>query len=242
MGDMTVISSLAEQAKALDASLDHWNTWTLVALGATAVAALLLVITTRFALTRAKDLAEVQRQLLASDLKDKDVEIAKAKKSAAEATDRAEAERLARLELERQLAPRRLTGPQRDLITKILSARKDAVAIVSTVLDGEGSDLADDLDAAIKAAHWETLRIRNHISDRRGLRLGTVAGTTLAGTAELAHALHASGVQYESASFTAGDATTSPPFQTGVIYLVVERKPEPKSSGIDAGSPAASGK
>jgi hypothetical protein len=155
-------------------------------------------------------------------------DIAAASQRAAEANEKAESEKLARVKLERQLSPRRLTGAQKETFTSLLAAHPDAVAIVSTILDGEGSDFADDFDMALKAAHWQTLKIKNHISDKYGVRLGTVAGTTLPGTRRLQDALTAIGVPYEQATFSPDDHTISPWFQGGVIYLVIERRPEPK--------------
>jgi len=108
-------------------------------------------------LVRARELDDKQTELikakdadLADNLKAKDVRIAESERKAAGARERTEYERTARLALQRQLAARRLTGSQKDELSRALRGRPDAVAIVSTMLDGEGSDLADDFEAAIR--------------------------------------------------------------------------------------------
>jgi hypothetical protein len=55
-----------------------------------------------------------------------------------------------------------------------------------------------------------------------------VAGTTLPITKQLEHALSVIGVSFENASFSVDDRSTSPWFQSGVLYLVIERKPDIK--------------
>jgi len=133
---------------------------------------------------------------------------------------------IALLELLKSMEPRRLTGVQKEVLTKLLKEHPDSVAIVSTIMDGEGSDFADDFESALHAATWQTMRIKNHISIKTGILIGCVAGTVLPGAKRLADALHAAGVRYEDATFSSDDHSTSPWFQSGVIYLVIERKPE----------------
>jgi transposase len=153
---------------------------------------------------------------------------ATAEQRAAEAVKRAEEERTERLKLQASLQPRRLTGAQKETLAKLLTGSAGAIAIVSTMLDGEGSDFANDFESAFKAANWQTMRISNHISEKRGVRVGTVAGTTLPITKQLEHALSVIGVSFENASFSVDDRSTSPWFQSGVLYLVIERKPDIK--------------
>src|SRR5215472_16135374 len=62
----------------------------------------------------------------------------------AEATERAEAEMIARIKLEAKLAPRRLSGEDTDKMVAILSKIPPVpVAIVSRLLDSEGKDFAN---------------------------------------------------------------------------------------------------
>lgn len=233
---MSDIESLTSRAKELNHALDWWNIAMVWALVFAAIAAVGVVVTTRLALLRAKQVGDAQAQLLkakddelTSDLREKDLKIAEAGRKAAEAAERAENERAARLRLQAQLVARRLTGEQKHALAQLLRPHPGAVAIVSTITDGEGSDFADDFEAAIKAANWATVRIKNDISSRYGILLGTVAGTTLPGTTQIGTALTAIGVTYEHATFNADDHSISPWFQAGVIYLVIEHRPEPKA-------------
>jgi hypothetical protein len=126
------IQSLTLRAQDLTRSVDAWNTAMIWVLVLAAMAAIAVVVVTRIVLTRAKQLADVQEELirakdkqLALDLKDKDLkiseagekaataetkaegfrlDIAKANERAAEANRIAEQERLARLKLEASLA------------------------------------------------------------------------------------------------------------------------------------------
>lgn len=84
-----------------------------------AFAAIAVVITTRIGITRAKQLSDVQGELikakdgqLAIDLRDKDIKIADAIQRAAEADEKAERERLARVKIEEKLTPRSITKEQ----------------------------------------------------------------------------------------------------------------------------------
>jgi hypothetical protein len=239
-GHMASIEELTTTVKTLGAAVDRWNSAMTAALVLAALAAIAVVVTTRLALVRARELGDKQTELikakdadLADNLKAKDVRIAESERKAAEARERTEHERTARLALQRQLAARRLTGSQKDELSRALRGRPDAVAIVSTMLDGEGSDLADDFEAAIRQAGWQVQRIKNHISNQHGMRLGSVEGTNLIGTKDLARALGQIGIQVSAATFRDGDASTSPPFQSKVIYLVIDRKPEPRSADLE---------
>ena len=188
-----------------------------------------LITTRRINELQAEKLREFDRELTGAktQLGKQQEATADAERQSAEAKERAESERIARIRLEQQIAARRLSGTQKETLIKLLAPHPDSVAIVSTMLDGEGSDLADDFDAALGAARWHTMRIRNHISSGFGVSIGTVAGTVLPGTKRLADGLTAIGVRHRTVNFKEGDASTSPPFQSGVIYLVIERRPEP---------------
>lgn len=131
------------------------------------------------------------------------------------------------LELRKQSEARRLTGEQKSELVKLLSGGNEGVAIVSPMADPEASDFADDFDSALQAAHWDTLRIRNRISTKFGVAVVTVEGTVLSRTKRLSDALTSVGIPHDVTTFKAGDASTSPPFQAGYLYLVIEHKPLP---------------
>ncbi len=121
--------------------------WALVI---TALAAIFVAVTTYMELMGARQLAQIQDELIQAkdkqlglDLKDKDSKIADAQKSASEANQRAteatlasERERGARLALERQVTPRRLTGEQKAILVKLLKSQVGGVTIVSSAFDG----------------------------------------------------------------------------------------------------------
>ncbi|HYK58145.1 MAG TPA: hypothetical protein VEV85_01835 [Bryobacteraceae bacterium] len=79
------IQSLTLRVNALNQSVDWWNTAMVWALVFAALAAVAVVVTTRVALMRAKELGDVQAELIQAkdrqltlDLKDKDSKIAQA--------------------------------------------------------------------------------------------------------------------------------------------------------------------
>lgn len=129
------------------------------------------------------------------------------------------------LKLRKESEPRRLTGEQREKLTKLLTGDPGAIVIVSTLLDRESSDFADDFNMAFKNAHWETLRIVNHASRKYGVSIGTVAGTKILDTKLVSDALLAIGVSHAEVSFDSNDHTMTPWFESGVLYLVIEGKP-----------------
>lgn len=137
------------------------------------------------------------------------------------------------LELRAQVAPRRLSGKQKAELAALLAGEgRNGVAIVSPMMDGEASDFADDFKSAVETAHWETLRIVNRISSKFGLAVVTCEGTgepVLALAKRLDDALNSVGIAHEVTTFKNEDASTSPPFQTGYLYLVVEHKPLPNA-------------
>ena len=133
------------------------------------------------------------------------------------------------LTLRGQAEPRRLTGSQKEELAKNLSGLgRDGLTIVTPIMDGEAADFADDFKSAVESAKWQTLRITNRISSKYGVAVVTCEGTpepVLAMAKKLSDALSKVGVAHESLTFKNGDASTSPAFQAGYLYLVVEHKP-----------------
>jgi hypothetical protein len=92
----TTIQSLADRVRQLGQAVEWWNGAMIWALVFAALAAIAVVVTTRVALTRAKQLVDVQDELLRvkddelkRDLKSKDLQIQEAAQKASEANDRA---------------------------------------------------------------------------------------------------------------------------------------------------------
>jgi len=135
------------------------------------------------------------------------------------------------LRLIKEIAPRRLTGEQKAALSKVLSNKFGAVVIVSSLMDNESADFADDLDSAIRGANWQTLRIRNHLGNRYGVFVGTFEGTELPYAIEakrLGDALISIGISCEIRIFNQSDKTkTTPVFKPDMPYLVIEHKPPP---------------
>ena len=108
-----------------------------------------------------------------------------------------------RLELEQRAQPRRLTGDQRQSLVELLSGKVGGVTIVSSLVDAESSDYANDFDAAIREAGWNTLRIKNRTVLAYGVSIATVEGTEPLQHAQwLSDALKAIGVQHEIRSIS----------------------------------------
>lgn len=135
------------------------------------------------------------------------------------------------LELQRQAEPRRLSHGQKSELGSLLTGRgPNGVAIVTPLMDGEASDFADDFKSAVEAANWQTVRILNRISGKYGVAVVTCEGTqgpVLLLAKRLSDALSAAGIVHTSETFKDGDASTSPAFQAGYLYLVIEHKPLP---------------
>jgi hypothetical protein len=158
------------------------------------------------------------------------VEIAQLHKETAAANESAEKERLARIELEQQLVPRRLTANQRERLVGSLHGFTGGVTIVSPMLDPEATDFGDDFEVALKAAGWETLRIRDFITVKTGVSVGAFIGSgPLPGIRRLHEALNAAGIANNEVVIGEDEEqSTAPNFQAGYIYLLVKRKAQPQ--------------
>jgi hypothetical protein len=248
---MSEIETLTTRIADLTRSVDLWNTVMLWALAIAAIAGLFAVLATRKVVTLSGKLSTAQDSLgsakdrqLQTDLKNKDVEIGKlklrsdtaeagvatAEADAAKATEKAEAERLARRKLEAQIAPRRLTGEQKSRLSDRLKQNPGNIVIVSAILDGESSDFANDLNDVFTTSGWKTLRYSNRITEERGILIGTVEGTKDGGEAEeIKEILATVDIEARPSSFKSDDHTTSPWFEKGVLYLVINHKPDVKT-------------
>jgi hypothetical protein len=176
------IQALTIRTRDLYQSLDFWNTAMVWALVFAAVAATAVVVTTRFALTRSKQLAAAQDELirakdaqLALDLKEKDVKIAQAGRDAAEANRIAEHERLARLQLEARLADRTLTAAQQARIaSRLRGFGPQTIDVIVVGTTPEVSRITDAIVAAIRQAGWA---VGNVGSPLAGAAAGVLIGT-----------------------------------------------------------------
>jgi hypothetical protein len=250
--NVSEIQSLASRAQELERSLNDLNSWYVGLVFLTVLLAAAVFLVQFLVIRKSRELAQTQSLLLASkdaqlaeDLRNKDLKIGEAQREAGGANERAGQanESAKKLEqenlllqaevftLRKQTEPRRLAGSQRDKLTELLKRHIDGVAVVSAMADPESNDFADDLDTALHDAQWETLRIRNRISSAYGVSVGVVpGGVARPGAKILRDALTAIGIPCEPFTFKNGDASTSPAFQAGYIYLVIEHKPQPMIS------------
>lgn len=67
--------------------------------------------------------------------------------------------KLERLDIEKELAPRRLSLREKVQISITLSNAPDSVVIIAPPFDEEASDFADDIEFALKEARWQTSRV-----------------------------------------------------------------------------------
>ncbi|HZM06008.1 MAG TPA: hypothetical protein VFC44_23650 [Candidatus Saccharimonadales bacterium] len=138
----------------------------------------------------------------------------------------------ANLELYRQIMPRRLTGDQRAAFSKQLSGSPWVIGVVSEIMDGESSDFADDIDAALRDANWQTLRIRNCLLPWNGVFVAELAGPQLYAaqqmdaTKRLMAALVGINVTNEERTIAESNRQTITPFfNSNALYLIIAHKP-----------------
>jgi len=169
--------------------------------------------------------SSISKHISGLEIAELNSEAGKARQAAGEAIERANKADLARVELEKQVAPRRLTGNQRTSLVKLLSDDPGAIVVVSTMMDGESSDFADDLDAVFREAKWQTSRVKNFGQNWHGVSVGTFKGTQLGDTKRVHAALVEIGVPNEEKTFDIEDEKRmSPWFESGFLYLVIAHK------------------
>ncbi|MGA2369978.1 MAG: hypothetical protein ABSG11_04870 [Candidatus Korobacteraceae bacterium] len=170
---MPTIQSLTLRAQELGRSVDSWNTWIIVMMALTALAAAGLVYVQRKAFQAADDLAEVNGQIsniLTGQVADAMNRASGATIKAGEANERAaknereaaglrkeaEAERLARVKIEKQLEWRHLTPEQVKLIRGALPPLPSNLTVVVShfIGDFEGQEYADEIASALAESGW----------------------------------------------------------------------------------------
>lgn len=171
-GKMPDIQALALRAQGLTQTVDFWNTAMIWAMVFTALAAIAVVVTTHMALHRAKQLAEVQDELihakdkqLAFDLKDKDLKIAEANERAAEAM----------LALAKLKQPRVLTGEQQERIFSKIKSFPGRSFAAYAFADQESINLANTIGHILFRAQWVAQRPDSDIA------IGMLGATVLTG-------------------------------------------------------------
>jgi hypothetical protein len=149
------IEALAAQVEQLSSAVGFWNNAMLWGLGAAALAAFFIVITTRLAITRAGELSTAQALL--STAKDRQLQL-----QLAGANKATEDERMARLQLEAVIQPRDMSPEgQKKLRHTLHKFTGRVVSVRSYALDTEGSRLATIILSVLHASGVQT-------SDQRG--------------------------------------------------------------------------
>jgi len=229
------IQALTNRVQELSRSVDVWNALMLWGLGFAAFAAAWIGIATRLVILRTGQQAEAQELLNAAkerelqiDLKQKDLSIAALNEESEGLKQKNLTLESNLLSLRKETQARRLTGEQKATLAKKLWGPKGNIAVVSPLMDAEASDFANDLEGALKEAGWSTIRIQNRITSRFGLSIVVTEGTPhFVEINLLQRALSVIDVPHDFEIFKDGDTSTSPQFQKGILYLVVEHKPLP---------------
>ena len=81
--------------------------------------------------------------------------------------------------LEQRIQPRRLSDSQKSTLSAELTSRQGEVLITSPVMSGEGSDYADDLASAFRAAGWTAHTNKTFLDTlREGIHVGGFDAST----------------------------------------------------------------
>lgn len=157
------------------------------------------------------------------------VEANNAERDAAAANRIAEAERFARVKLQQHVQARRLTGKEKEQLTKLLSENPQSIMIGFCMFGSDCMDFANDIGDALNKAGWKTY-FGASSSNGRGIKVGFVKGSDEALAAEwvpkIRHALREIGIDSNEAWFDPNDKTQVGGFQKNVLYLIVHNKPE----------------
>lgn len=162
------------------------------------------------------------------------LKIAQANERAAEANRTAESERLARLQLEKELQPRRLTGNQKEKLRSLVSGDPQQI-MFGWCLTGSDDcqDLVNDIGDAFNKAGWKTV-FGSSTRNRRGIQVGFVKGSDerLAAhwVAIIRNAISEVGLASEQTWFDPDDRTLVGGFQKNVLYVIVGQKPAIKTT------------
>jgi len=187
---MSDMQSFTLSTKNLNDSIDFWNTFMLWGLALGALAALWIAISTRLIVVRTKQLSAVQDGIddinrgqiaqlendnlkLSADLLAAKGDTDKAAAKAANAEKAAEVEKIERLKLEAQIAPRRLSRQQQLDIANFCSPFAGrTVNVVSYALDAEGGILAKQIIDALRASRLNVIDSTASLQPLGGFDMG----------------------------------------------------------------------
>jgi hypothetical protein len=163
-----------------------------------------------------------------------EAQIANAQRDAAASKREAESERLARVELQRELAPRRLTGVQKEKLTALLSADPQQIMFGWCMTGADDcKDFVNDIGDAFNRAGWKTWFAAS-TQNKRGIRVGFMKGSDEKLAAhwvpKIRNALAKVGLSSEETWFDPNDRTLVGGFEKNVLYLIVGQKPAIKTT------------
>jgi hypothetical protein len=154
--------------------------------------------------------------------------VALVQRDAAQATLTAESERLARIKLQTELEPRRLTTAQKQKLTSLLRGKPKAIFILPMGDDTETADLANDIGDALNKAGWKTF-FSVRFSLDHGIEVGASKESDMAVLApaieELRGALSAVGLSSRKTLFDPNDTHLAGRFEKNALCLVIDHKP-----------------
>lgn len=159
---------------------------------------------------------------------------------AAEALKTAESEHLARVKLQQQLAPRRLSSKQIEGLADRFRALNEPggipIAIMSAAFDAESGDFAKDFETTFKAAGWRPTRVPWNQTGEPGLAFGMLADPTAPDQipaafasllGQIRDAVISEGIPCKIVPLSPDAPISLNKPEKNVLYLLVGRKPEP---------------
>jgi hypothetical protein len=163
-----------------------------------------------------------------------EAQIAGAQRDAAESKKEAEAERLARVKLQEELQPRRLTDEQRKKFAALLSDEPpQPLGVGYCGFSIECIDFSNDIGAALKDAKWIPTFIPDTAA-KYGIEVGCLKGSESPlmehWIGKIRHALSEIGLRSQKTLFDPSDKTIAGGFQKNVLYLVIDQKPQPTAT------------
>lgn len=158
-----------------------------------------------------------------------EAQIADAEKAAAESKAEAESEHLARVQLQQELEPRRLTGAQKEKLRALLSDDPQQIMFGWCMTGSDDcQDFVNDIGDAFNKAKWKTF-FGASTRNRRGIQVGFAKGSDerLASrwVPKVRNALSEIGLTSEQESFNPNDKWLVGGFEKNVLYLIIGQKP-----------------
>lgn len=163
-----------------------------------------------------------------------EAQIAEAQRDAADSKKEAESERFARVNLQRELEPRRLTSNQKEKLRSLLSDNPQQIMFGWCMTGSDDcKDFVNDIGDAFNKAGWKT-SFGTSTQNRRGIQVGFMKGSddNLAAhwVPKIRNALAEVGLSSEQAWFDPTDRTLVGGFQKNALYLIVGQKPAIKTT------------